>query len=330
LNGLLAEFRERREQLREDLRPLVEAFHRATGQVVPEEACRSRLTVQGGLGVHGEAARLQQEYQVDATGWASPFLLVPEVTRLDADTRRRLAEAGPEDLYLSDASPLGVPFHNLRRSSSETWSRLRQEGGRPGSPCPKGFLVSNTEYGPRPLCTASASWQRRKLEELDPAARSERETILAKACICDHLGNGALMELDPGQEPLPVAVCPGPNIAWFNREYSLDEMVDHIHGRCCLTPPERPHHLATELVLNVDQWERFLKTDDGSESSRRRLDEMAGNLQREMAGLLELAAGPAYPGENLASIPPVVATQQNRLAQLVEIWNARRAELVSA
>lgn len=330
LSGLLSEFRERREQLREDMRPLVEAFHRATGRSVPEEACRSRLTVQGGLGVHGEAARLREEYAVDATGWASPFLLVPEVTRLDPETRRQLAEAGPEDLYLSDASPLGVPFHNLRRSSSETWSRRREESGRPGSPCPKGFLVSNTEFGPKPLCTASAAFQRRKLESLEEAGCTERQALLDKACICDHLGNGVLMELDPAQEPLPVAVCPGPNLAWFDRLYSLDEMVEHIHGRRCLTSPDRPHHLATELILNVDQLERLLAEDDGSEACRRRLEEMAANLEREMAGLLELAAGRAYPGENLASIPPAVASQGARLLVLLEGSRLRREELQPA
>ncbi|MFA7329868.1 MAG: hypothetical protein WC326_02230 [Candidatus Delongbacteria bacterium] len=319
LNGLLAEFRERREQLRAELRPLVESCLRSAGlgADLPDEACRSRLTVQGGLGVHGEAARLHAEYQVDATGWASPFLLVPEVTRLDPDTRRLLAEAGPDDLYLSDASPLGVPFHNLRRSSSETWSRAREENQKPGSNCPKGYLVSSVEFGPRPLCTASAAWQRRKLELLDVGDVGGRRAVLDKACICDHLGNGALMELDPDQEPLPVAVCPGPNLAWFNREYSLEEMVDHIHGRICLTPAERPHHLAAELVLNVDQLERLRAADDGSESCRRRLEEMTQNLEREMSGLLTLAAGAAYPGENLASIPPVVAAQRARLEALL-------------
>lgn len=320
LSGLLEEFRERREQLRAELRPLVESVRRAAGldDPQPEDTCRSRLTVQGGLGTFGEAERLRASYQVDATGWGSPFLLVPEVTRLDAATRAQLAAAGRDDFYLSDASPLGIPFHNLRNSSSEAWSRERETAGRPGSPCPKGYLVSSVEYGPKPLCTASSAWQKRKLDELDGGDAAGRRAVLDKACICDHLGNGALLELGTGEDDLPVAVCPGPNLAWFDREYSLDEMVDHIHGRICLTPPDRPHHLAVELALNVDQFERFVREDDGSESCRRRLEEMAANLRREMDGLLAMAHGPAYPFENLASLPPAVAAQSARLEALLQ------------
>lgn len=319
LSGLLAEFRDRREQLRAELKPMVDAFHRSRGrEAAPEEACRSRLTVQGGLGVHGEAARLRRDYQVDATGWASPFLLVPEVTLLDEATRGRLAQAGPAELYLSEASPLGVPFHNLRDSASELWSRRRLERGRPGSPCPKGYLAANTEYGCDPLCTASAAYQRRKLEE-EPA-EEEREALLAKACICDHLGNGARLALGlAGESAAPVAVCPGPNLAWFDRSYTLEEMVDHIHGRACLTPAERPHHLAAELRLSVDQYERLLASGGEGAAAQRALEEMRRNLEAEMAGLLELAAGPPLPGENLASIPPEVARQRARLEALAAV-----------
>lgn len=325
LAGLLAEFRDRRRQLRDELRPLVEAARRAAGihEPLPDEACASRLTVQGGLGVHAEAARLRADYGVDATGWASPFLLVPEATLLDAATRGRLAAAGPDDFYLSDASPLGVPFHNLRGSSSEEWSRRRAAAGRPGSPCPKGHLVANTEFGELPLCTASAAYQRRKLKDVEedaPACAS----VLAKACICDHLGNGALIELG-ASAALPVAVCPGPNLAWFDRDYRLEEMVDHIYGRACLTPAARPHHLAAELSLSVDHFARLAERDDGREAGRRSLEDMLANLEAGMGHLLELAEREPLPGENLESLRAAVAEQRPRLAALAEAWRARRA-----
>jgi len=325
LSGLLAEFRDRRDQLCEDLRPMVEAFHRALGHedALPAETCRSRLTVQGGLGVHGEAARLHEDYGVDATGWGSPFLLVEEATLLDQGTRHQLAMAGADDFYLSDASPLGIPFNNLRGSSSEVWSRQRAEGGRPGSPCPKGHLAANTEFGPVPLCTASAAFQRRKLGEVAPG--DDQDAVLVKACICDHLGNGALMELAEQERKLPVAVCPGPNLAWFDRSYGLDEMVDHIYGRAMLTPDQRPHHLAAELVMSVDFFERQMRRDDGSEASRRTLDDMRRNLESEMEGLDELAQSHARAGENLSSIPPVVKEQRGRLAMLADEWQGLRA-----
>jgi hypothetical protein len=327
LSGLLAEFRERRDQLCTELRPLVEAFHRSQGreEALPEQACRSRLTVQGGLGVHGEARRLHEDYQVDATGWASPFLLVPEVTLLDDATRKQLAAAGPEDFYLSDSSPLGIPFNNLRGSSSEEWGRERAERGRPGSPCPKGHLVSNLEFGESPLCTASAEFQRQKLASLAPEDEAGRAAVLVKSCICDHLGNGALVKLGATEKALPVAVCPGPNLAWFTRNYSLDEMVDHIYGRVQLVGSERPHHLAAELVISVDYYERLIERDDGSEASRRGLDEMRRNLEAELDGLERLAERPPHPDENLASLRPAVATQRARLAALAEAWLACRA-----
>ncbi|HBX65952.1 MAG TPA: hypothetical protein DEG32_07245, partial [Balneolaceae bacterium] len=91
-----------------------------------------------------------------------------------------------------------------------------------------------------------------KIEQINHSGISEekkskqREKVLEKACLCDHLGNGALITLGvlkPNRAP--QAICPGPNIAWFNRKYSLREMVDHIYGKSAsLVPEERPHMFA--------------------------------------------------------------------------------------
>jgi hypothetical protein len=43
-----------------------------------------------------------EHYQVDSVGWGSPFLLVPEATSVDEETRKLLAKE--EDLYLSHIS----------------------------------------------------------------------------------------------------------------------------------------------------------------------------------------------------------------------------------
>ena len=48
--------------------------------------------------------------------------------------------AKKEDLYLSGISPLGVPFNTVSGTASEAQKNERVENGRPGSPCPKGFL----------------------------------------------------------------------------------------------------------------------------------------------------------------------------------------------
>src|SRR3990170_4717630 len=96
-------------------------------------------------------------------GWGSPFLLVPEATTVDEDTLRRLAAATQGDYVLSDASPLGVPFNNFRRSSSDAQRKQRIAKGRPGSPCHKKFLAFNTEFTAEPICTASRQYQHLKL-----------------------------------------------------------------------------------------------------------------------------------------------------------------------
>ena len=58
-------------------------------------------------------------YKLDSVGWGTPFLLVPEVTTVDKATRDQLQKAKERDLYLSNVSPLGVPFNNLRNASKE-------------------------------------------------------------------------------------------------------------------------------------------------------------------------------------------------------------------
>lgn len=62
-------------------------------------------------------------YRVDSTGWGSPFLLVPEATTVDDDTLRLLQKAEKKDIYLSNNSPLGVPFHYLNGTSSDYQKR---------------------------------------------------------------------------------------------------------------------------------------------------------------------------------------------------------------
>jgi hypothetical protein len=48
-------------------------------------------------------------------------------------------------------------------------------------------------------------------------------------------------------------VCPGPNLAYFNKEVSLKEMVQHIYGYTNVLPDERrPNIFVNELKLYVD------------------------------------------------------------------------------
>ena len=285
------------------------------------EMRRIRVTVQGGIGNHGEARRLCEHYGADATGWGSPFLLVREATALDDATRAQLAAATERDIYVSDASPLGVPFSNLRGTSSEVWTTTRIADGRPGSNCPRGYLASNTELTERPICTASHEYQRDKLAAMGFAAAPPPGTtdprvraVYAKTCICNHLGNGALVDLGIGKPGLPVAVCPGPNLAYFDREYTLREMIDHIYGRGAgLVPATRPHCFAKELVMYVDHFEKQVALATGDAKALARLGSFKENLERGLAHYRLLVRGPAFDGENLASLAETLDVQARRL-----------------
>jgi hypothetical protein len=225
-----------------------------------------RITVQGGIGTVEEDRLLREHYGADGTGWATPFLLVPEVTNVDDEHLRRLCEAGDDDVYLSDSSPFGLPFWNLRTSASEDARRRRIAEGRPGSPCIKGYVkLFNTEFTPLPICTASRQYQRQKLEHLLHEDLTEqqrdalRESVLAKSCICHDLAGGATLKLgiDPAATP---AICCGPSIVDFSKIASLEEMVGHIYGRTSLLANRaRPNMFLRELAINIDYFREELR-----------------------------------------------------------------------
>jgi len=310
MGPILAEFQKERGNFAKLFDPLLEAWYASRGRTLPASARNRRIlvTAQGGVGNHGEMRRLTEHYGVDLVGWATPFLLVPEVVLMDEATRDQLALATEDDLYVSNASPLGVKFNNLRGSSSERWHRQRVSDGTPGSPCPKELLASNTEFpGPRPLCTASAEYQEKKLQAdgfAQPPQWDAAPQVYEKACICDHLGNSALLGLGISKKDLPVAVCPGPNLAYFDRTYRLEEMVDHIYGRGeSLVPADRPHMFAKELELYVDHCVQL---------EGKKFESFRDKLLQGIAHYRALAT--AYPGENIASLQAALDAQTARLA----------------
>jgi hypothetical protein len=327
MGPILQEFRDNRDKFPEMFEPLIEAYFKKKGRVYPESGRNRRIdvTAQGGIGNHAEMRRMIEGYGLDATGWASPFLLVPEVTSLDEATRGQLARAGEDDLYQSDASPLGILFNNLRGSSSEQWTHRQVEGGKPGSPCPKGYLVSNTEFTEQPICTASKQYQGLKLKSLGyenpppldhPDPKVQR--VYAKQCICDQLGNGALIELAESAARIPVSVCPGPNIAYFGRQYSLREMVEHIYGvGPCLVPESRPHMFAKDLRLYVDYFEKLARRHlAGGDPPVAYLREFKENLEAGMRYYAPLL-GEENPGqENLGSLAAEISLQSIRVEEL--------------
>ncbi|MCK4606880.1 MAG: hypothetical protein KAU35_06255, partial [candidate division Zixibacteria bacterium] len=229
-----------------------------------------RITVQGGIGTSDENRFLLEHYGVDGTGWGTPFLLVPEVTNVDDVHLEKLLVAGDGDVYLSDCSPLGVPFWSLLNSASEETRRQRVSVNKPGSSCPKGYLRSDTEFTQVPICKASRTYQKRKLKQLSesdiPAEQLSaiRESVLAKSCICHGVGGCVILKhgIDPDARP---TVCCGPNIVSFSKVASLEEMVGHIYGRLSLlTDPDRPHMFIRELSIYVDYFRReFQQASEG-------------------------------------------------------------------
>lgn len=326
---LLQEFKERKEKLSDTFRPLVNKFYDKMGWEYPESALDDApsITVQGGIGTHGELRRLLEDFEMDGTGWGSPFLLVPEATNVDGPTRELLENAGENELYLSNVSPLGVPFNNVRQSGSEIWTKNQAEKGKPGSGCPKGYLVSNTEFTEKPICTASSEYQLLKIDQIEHSDKNaeekekEKNRVMEKSCLCGHLGNGAMINLGILKSTYgKQAICPGPNVAWFDRQYSLDEMVDHIYGRReSLVPEERPHMFAKELVMYVDYIEEMLdQIDPESDGQFKKLKKMRKNLDKGMDVCLSIADSNPYPGENLQSIKTTVDKQRQRLSRLFE------------
>jgi len=265
MGPILEEFRTKRQQLIDELHKMYSEALKLKNKTPFSKPHELKVTAQGGIGTYKEDRFLRVHYGLNATGWATPFLLVPEVTNVDPITLKKLSDAGEKDLYLSDVSPLGVPFNSLRESLSDIEKDIKVMRGRPGSACPKGHLVSNTEFTEQPICTASRQYQKLKIENLALQNLSETEykkrfdAVVTKACICHDLGQPALTKNDiETKVPGFTAVCPGPNLAYFSKIATLKEMSDHIYGRInLLNDTPRSNMFIKELGMYVD----YLKKD---------------------------------------------------------------------
>jgi len=256
LGPVLEEFHKGKSKL---IETLAGAFLKAGGDArVVEEGIH--ITVQGGIGTADEDKFLREQYELDGTGWGTPFMLVPEVININKDHLRKLSLATKTDVYLSNASPLGVLFWNIGNSASEIARKLRISKGVPGSPCINKHAAFSTEFSDIPQCMASRTYQKAKLEALEkerlPSKIFEirKQYILAKACICHDLAGAATETLGIDKKAL-TALTPGPNIINFSKISSLKEMVDHIYGRINLiTSEKREHMFLKELELYVEQF----------------------------------------------------------------------------
>ncbi|RZS97890.1 hypothetical protein [Cecembia calidifontis] len=256
IGPILEEFKTNRDSLTQTLWISCQQVLQEKGMPEMPVGLKPKITYQGGIGNARENQFLMEYYELDGTGWGSPFLLVPEATSVDEDTLQRLINARKSDFYLSHASPLGVPFNNLRTSSGEDQRKSRIAKNRPGSPCYKKFLTFSTEFSTKPICTASREYQNLKIKKFEAGETSKQELdeVQEKDCLCEGLSAPAILNAGgtPKRNLNAVTICPGPNLAYFKGIFSLKEMVDHIYGKINLNlDPERPHVFIKELQLYV-------------------------------------------------------------------------------
>ncbi len=261
MGPILEEFSVKKEELRNLLWPIYQETLLKKKNIALSKPLGFAITAQGGIGTAEEHQFLRKKYHLDAVGWGSPFLLASDVTNVDEDTLIKFTHLKSGDIFLSESSPLGVLFWNLRNSLSEEKRIARIKDGKPGSPCVRGFVKFNRDFTPYPLCLASHEYQKAKLLAIEKSELSDQEKaeqcekVLAKACICNDLAGGVFLKRGINAKAT-TAICPGPNLFYFQQRLTLRTLVDHIYGRKVLELKGRPHVFLNELRLHLNFWKK--------------------------------------------------------------------------
>jgi hypothetical protein len=294
MGPILQQFKENREELIQSVFEVLSGALKKKERTVPATVLPLQLSAQGGVGTAEEHDFLINEYGVDSVGWGSAFLLVPEATTVDKGTLEKLVQAEEEDLYLSNTSPLGIPFHSLKGNTKDLEKAKRIANGKPGSPCPKKFVALNKDFKEKGLCTASRQYQAAKLKELESLELSKSEfryqynKITEKSCTCVGLGTAALLayNLDTKVEGDGVSICPGPNMAYFSKITSLADMIDHVYGRTdVMSHTDRPNMFVKELQIYLQYYQEQIKEHkrNPTEKRKKQLITFGNNLMEGIA-----------------------------------------------
>jgi hypothetical protein len=286
---ILEEFKQNKEKLYDTCIAAYKTALEGKGHVQPVETPTIKVTAQGGVGTSEEHNLLLDYYKLDSVGWATPFMLVPEVISIDTETLNLLAKAKEDDLVYSGISPLGVPFNSVKGVSMSIHKMELAKNGKAGTHCTKGFLKYNTEFTEKPICTSSRQYQTIKLKELSEQNLPEEEyqkayeKIVEKECLCNGLSTSTLLSKNIEVKPdFKVTCCPGPNLAYFSKISTLKEMVDHIYGRINLLDNRpRPHMFLKELGMYLDIFkeriEEFMKNPE-NQKEKKNLKSFQDNL----------------------------------------------------
>ncbi|MES2654162.1 MAG: hypothetical protein V4620_01140 [Bacteroidota bacterium] len=299
MGPILEEFKQKKQELIHTIHEIYIAALADKKRFVPSQSLPVKFTAQGGVGTAEEHRFLINKYELDSIGWGTPFLLVPEATSVDNESLDLLCKAKEKDLYLSNISPLGVPFNSVKGNTKEQERLVWIDKDRPGSSCPREFAKLNTDFTEDVICTASRQYQNLKLkslqkqnlptEELDAAM----DLAMQKTCLCVGLGTSALLVngLSTRTEGTGVAICPGPNMAYYSKIVSLQTMCNHIYGKENLVDnPNRPHMFLKELELNIDYYHNLMKSylAKPSDIVKKQLSYMVTNLNHGIVYYREL------------------------------------------
>ena len=290
---ILEEFRKNKQSLFDTCIELYKSALQKKEIIQPAETPEIKITAQGGVGTAEEHNFLLNHFELDSVGWATPFMLVPEVISIDSETIRILADAKEDDLVYSGLSPLGVPFNTVKGVSMSVHKMELAKNGKAGYHCTKGFLKYNTEYTEKPICTSSRQYQTIKLKELEEQNLPQEEYIKAyeriveKECLCNGLSTSTLLSKNIEVKPnFKVTCCPGPNLAYFSKISTLKEMVDHIYGRInLLDNRHRPHMFLKELNMYFDIFNERLDNFMNNQEDSKELKQLQSFQQNLMDGI---------------------------------------------
>jgi len=299
MGPILAEFKTNKNELFDSVFELLKTAFESKNRSVSKELLPLKITAQGGVGTWEEHQFLLEEYQLDSIGWGSPFLLVPEATNVDSPTLTQLIEAEEDDFFLSNISPLGVPFNSLRGTTKEKERQERVAKGKPGSPCVEGNLaLFNKEFTDKPICTASRQYQNLKIKELikaelEPEIHQKRyDEIVAKTCLCTGLVASVLLVngIETNTENEGASICPGPNMVYFKKVMSLKEITDHIYGRKNIDfRMYRPIVFVKEIYVYIDYLTNLIE--DSRESITKKEQKRLINFSDNLTGGIEYYYG---------------------------------------